>query len=414
MKRSEFAKKHDLTYDTIRHYIEIGLLAPKLQGSHYYFGEGDSNDIETILQLKQLDFTLPEIQSIMTIERAIDKNSIEYVQLLLPLYEDKLQSVEMILKRYSDIKHTLKNEIGTLKRQTILSEETNNPLGFPMSSFELLACPRCNNTLNVSNGKLEQNSIIHAEIDCACGYHAMIQDSIYIGQQTNKQKLLKDGIKFPSLNEYLQVVSPKYINFQFTAMSDAVKMIQKHSSQPKTMLELNFCIGQFLNKYKHALHFDTTYILVDYDLERIKASRNKLATETNHKKFMFICCDIDSLPIKKASIDLIIDDWMPKCYVPSNKQSITEEILPYLKDNGLLVGFYHYIDNQAKNKSKLPPNVIAYYDHNKLLQQFSKLQLGILESTDIGPITEYNPYNSDVKNAEIYQTVYIASRKGTG
>ena len=77
-----------------------------------------------------------------------------------------------------------------------------------------------------------------------------------------------------------------------------------------------------------------------------------------------------------------------------------------------MIGFYHYIDDQSKNKLKLPPNVIDYYDQNKLFQQFSKLQLGILENTELGPITEYNPYNSDVKNAEIYQTVYIAARKG--
>lgn len=412
MKRNEFAKKHKLTYDTIRHYIDMELLIPKLHGSHYYFGDKDNKDIETIQQLKQLDFTLSEIQRFLTIQRIIDNNSKEFIQLLLPLYEEKLEEIDIILEKYNTIESTLKNTISNLKAESIKVKESENKFGFPMSFLALMACPRCDNSFNFSNGKIEHNSITDATLLCDCGYHALIQDGIYIDTQHPKQKkLLQSGAEIPSTDEYLQVVSPKYVNFQHSAMSYAVELIKKYNNKPQSVLELNFCIGAFLTKYNNDLHCDTTYILVDYDLERIKDLRRKLALKTNHEKFVFICSDIDLLPIKKASLDVIVDDWMPKCYVPSNKQSITEDILPFLKDNGFLVGFYHYIDNQAKHKLKLMPNVVDYYNKDKLLEKFTDLKLNILENTEIGPVDEYNPYNSDVKDIDIYQTVYIASKK---
>ena len=34
MKIGEFSKKHDITHDKVRHYIDIGLLIPRKDGHH--------------------------------------------------------------------------------------------------------------------------------------------------------------------------------------------------------------------------------------------------------------------------------------------------------------------------------------------------------------------------------------------
>lgn len=45
MRISEFAKKHKTTQDTIRHYLDMGLLISKKDGAHYRFNESDSIEI---------------------------------------------------------------------------------------------------------------------------------------------------------------------------------------------------------------------------------------------------------------------------------------------------------------------------------------------------------------------------------
>lgn len=61
MKIGKFSRKNNVTQDTIRHYIDMGLLVAEKQGWQYKFCEEDSCDIEKITMLKQLDLSLTEI-----------------------------------------------------------------------------------------------------------------------------------------------------------------------------------------------------------------------------------------------------------------------------------------------------------------------------------------------------------------
>lgn len=48
MKIGEFAKKHDVTIDTVRHYINEGLLTPLRDNTQYSFSEIDDRDARNI------------------------------------------------------------------------------------------------------------------------------------------------------------------------------------------------------------------------------------------------------------------------------------------------------------------------------------------------------------------------------
>ena len=58
MRIGEFAQKHNTTHDTIRHYLDMGLLITEKKGGHYRFDESDSWDLENIIELKSMGFFL--------------------------------------------------------------------------------------------------------------------------------------------------------------------------------------------------------------------------------------------------------------------------------------------------------------------------------------------------------------------
>lgn len=64
---SDVSKSSNVTADTVRHYVRIGLLKPKRNKSNGYklFEVDDINKIKFICQAKRLGFTLSDISKIL-------------------------------------------------------------------------------------------------------------------------------------------------------------------------------------------------------------------------------------------------------------------------------------------------------------------------------------------------------------
>ena len=122
-----------MTQDTIRHYLDMGLLVSKKVGAHYRFTESDSKEIEKIMELKQLDFSLQQIQDILCFRRLVGEQTEEYRRYCISVLENKRQQIEKEQQRYKEIDHELNNRIGKFKAIRVKEREE---LGLPMSSFK--------------------------------------------------------------------------------------------------------------------------------------------------------------------------------------------------------------------------------------------------------------------------------------
>ena len=69
MKIGELARLNNVTIDTIRHYISIGLLIPHKNGSQYDFSLREAENLQYIQKLKSMRFHLKEIEDIMNLRR---------------------------------------------------------------------------------------------------------------------------------------------------------------------------------------------------------------------------------------------------------------------------------------------------------------------------------------------------------
>ncbi len=348
MKIGKFAKKHDVTLDTIRFYMEKGLLVPSKKDSQYYFSEIDSANLEKIKKLKELGFSLSEIQRIFSFQRIGGTSTEVSRRLFLSLLEEKKERVSQEIEKLSNIYSSLNKSI-----EKLLKEEArhNKITGVPINSLNLLRCPSCYKALNISQGYIESNMVIDSEVSCSCGYFSEIREGIFIDPRANRTKLM-NGRPMPSKEEYLETASMDQINYLHKGMTKLIELLIKYHDGSEYIMELNNCVGFFLLQYINYLPGDVVYILVDYDLERVKQIKKNLESYYHNKKFLFLCCDLHSIPLKKASIDIIIDYNMTKHYKEEHERWLIDIIEPFIKEKGFLGGIYSYSNPQRKAENR--------------------------------------------------------------
>lgn len=401
MKIGEFSKKNNVTQDTIRHYIDMGLLVVEKHGSQYKFTEENSNDIEKIVMLKQWDFSLTDIQEILCFYRLEGEKSGDFRAFYLSLLERKKDQIKREQQKLKEIDVQLKDRINELKRNEIGQSKT---LGFPICSTYLLHCPCCKRTLDISGGMIERNMILEAALHCDCGYNAVIEDGIYMDKATVATKK-----EMPLKRDFLEATSPKFINFLYHGTSALIDYIQNHTSSPKYIMELDNCVGRFLMQYIDYLPKSCTYILICQDKERIIRMKNNLEQQQEHNKFIFFCCELDQIPIINSSIDVIVDHSMSKNYAKATNKFLIDIVSPFLKIEGHLVGAYPHLGTKCKEFMNIPLELRDYFNKNKMMEKLQNLNFAELDAVDIGPIIENNPY-IDISGKEQYLTLYAGQK----
>ncbi|MNZ64300.1 zinc-responsive transcriptional regulator [compost metagenome] len=402
MKIGEFSKKHNITQDTIRHYIDMGLLVVEKQGSQYRFTEEDSSDLETIMMLKQLEFSLTDIQEVLCFYRLEGERSDDFRSFYITLLERKKEQVQIEQQRFREIDVQLKDRINELR---IYETGAKKTLGFPISSTCLLHCPNCTKALDIGGGTIQKNMILEAIFHCDCGYRAAIEDGIFIDKVALRRKK-----EIPLKRDFLEATSPKYINFLYNGTNTIIDYIQSYGNNPQYMMELDNCVGRFLMQYIEHLPRSCTYILICHDKERITTVKNNLEQQHEHSNFIFLCCEMDQLPIANASVDIIIDHWMSKTYAKTADQFLLDLVTPYLKQEGLLAGAYPHLGTKCKEIMNVPIKLRDYFNISKMLKKLEDLNYSELDVADIGPIVENSPY-IDIKDKEQYLTLYVGKKK---
>lgn len=407
MRIGEFAQKHDITQDAIRHYLDMGLLVAGKNGGQYKFSEADSRDLNRIIELKQLDFSLNEIQKILTFQRLSGTNTQSFRNLYLSFLEEKKQEINNEIIKYNKMHNYLNDKIHDIKAEELRQKLE---LGFPMTSLGILACPECQHSLDLSEGRIERNMIIEANIHCQCGYRAIIKDGIYIDETAVRTKMQK-GKKMLTKEEFVESSSHTYINFLYKGMASLIEHIKCYGNQPKYIMELDNCVGFFLLQYIKYLPKNVIYILIDYDMERMLQLKKNLEMYYEHKNFIFLCCDYHRLPIVNSSVDIVVDYMMTKTYAEETGKFLLDKVLPLLKEEGLYTGAHSYYAANSIANLKLSPILRKYYNKDKMLEMLENSDLQAADILDIGPVIETNSEIDAAKGIELYQTVYAGNKR---
>ena len=64
-----FCKKFGVSASTVRYYIHYGILIPETRNGQFLFSKSCVQDMAQIMELKELQFSLEEIHSLLTLRR---------------------------------------------------------------------------------------------------------------------------------------------------------------------------------------------------------------------------------------------------------------------------------------------------------------------------------------------------------
>lgn len=155
MKIGAFAKRFDVSVDTVRYYIEIELLLPdKKASAHYEFTPSCVEDMAFISEMKQFHFTLQEIRQMLLRKRISDFTVFEDIRWhYLRMMNEKKQRLMKDKEQLENALHRLENKLISLQDEPRTEAET----GVPYSFLPLLYCPSCRIPLQIRNACLQGN-----------------------------------------------------------------------------------------------------------------------------------------------------------------------------------------------------------------------------------------------------------------
>ncbi|WP_164931557.1 MerR family transcriptional regulator [Longirhabdus pacifica] len=389
VKIGKFAEMHGVSIDTVRHYMELGLIVPEKKGAHYYFNQQCHEDLSFSMKLKSLHFTLKEIHKIFFVYRGfsgiIDQANFVYKQLL----EEKQSELQQQIQVLEDSKNKVEHELSTLDE--LDAERAHHVFGIHMQYLSLFCCGSCQGELTLMDGNIVKNELINGELRCnACGLTYIVDEGILILKNKKESKKLKvEGLLDADMN--WTEIEMRYANNIYKNMQTLSNNMDIAYSNNKVILEMGSGFGIFLRNIYDQLPDDAVYVVVDHSLDIHRLVMKGLQSKKVKKNIIFICADFLSIPLRSKSIDVLIDDYGTTnyCIYKHNEQFPLHHMDKHMKPQAKLIGSYMIIDLYAKD------SIIDVSKRPLFQQQYIKEQLAAL-----GYETEHEHISSEFTLAE--------------
>jgi DNA-binding transcriptional MerR regulator/ubiquinone/menaquinone biosynthesis C-methylase UbiE len=369
----KFGETNQLSIDTIRHYMDLGLIVPEKKGGQYFFDLRCQKDLENILELKGLGFSLNEIKIIFYYKNFGIFTDYEEDTYYQSLFLDKYEKLEQEIKGLKEAKERLKQKLDYLATK---SEGASCKMGVDLGVLSLLRCLKCGEQLTLQDGSIHRNQILEGKLACDCGEEYLIDSGILmVGEPVQ----LRSGfISANHILEYIHGTDPDYLENLHKGLHWSKRKMDQVDLHHKVLLELGTGVGFFLRNFYQELPDDCLYIAVDRNLERHQFLKRVLEKAGSKKRILFICSDFLEIPIQNHSIDLVIDHSGTSNYSFEHEEFLLQEVDPLVKEDGYLLGAYFGFKNFSP-KGKIEPKYRDNFTISQIKRKLSELKYKCLE-----------------------------------
>ena len=385
MRIGKVSELYHISVDNLYYYINYGLLVPPKPRGQYVFDEPTLKDLEWILELKELDFTLREIHMILSLKRVSGFADLQDLEELKAIYTGKHDFCMQELKRKERVLHRLEEKIAELdKLQTTDGMKT----GVPLSMLSLLCCPVCGKSLSLTDVEMDQRFLYQGILGCSCGYRAKIKNGILM--TPNKNTNLQDS---PDVTrELYKDLPPELISMFQRSYNWMLKQMEETDLHRKVIAETYINAWFFMHNHLEYLPADSSYLVIDKYPETLLMYKHLIEKQRPDLDILYLADSSTRFPLKQNCIDLHLDFFAANEHNFYHDTFLYKELSPYLKEKADLIGTYFYFEHAPKSMKLLLSQYPECYFRNFSVEYFhrSLKEHGyeILDEEDCGCTTD--------------------------
>lgn len=344
MKIGEFAKKNDVSIDTVRHYMELSLIIPEKQGGQYDFDERCQERFDEIVDLKGFGFTLREIKTVLLFKTLANLTPYQQDEYYRTLYLNKQDELLSQLKKLKESSSKLQAKIKEISKQ---KSKKNFILGLDLSALNVLRCSECGSKLDIKDAEITNNQIINGSLTCVCTKEYKVQDGIVIADSPFQNNVFYYDDSF--IGKYIDDTDWRYLDNIYKSLEYFNVRINSENLRGKVLVELGSGSGFSLRNLMQKLPEDCVYIAVDHDIKRHVFLKGLIERADIKRNVVFLCCDFLDMPIKQNSVDVLLDFKGTSNYSFSHEMFLLTHLKKLLKEDTRLMAAFMLFKNFVPN-----------------------------------------------------------------
>ena len=362
MKIGEFAKRFNLTKETIRFYTEQQMLLP-LKRRHYYdYNKECEKDISDILQLKEMGFSISEIKEMLNFNR-IKKAYPEIDDMIKSYYKQQLENIKAKKIELRNREEKIKKSLDAIEKNRF---QKTTQSGIDLNLIHLLYCESCASPLKIKKGDIKDSALKEGVLSCNCGKEYEIKDGIIFLEGADLEKP-ESCVKN---NDDCEIKFPKeYISSMVTVENWLNERILTDIKDHEILLDVRTICGVFTTSMiKTIKDKEVLYIGVERNLNFLKRAKHRIDRVEKNVSTLFFCGDIREVPIKAKTVDKIVDVYGSMADMRETGNFKIREKIKLLKNKGRLYWIFTNIRNLSPEN---PGNLIRSLDINEIKKELN-------------------------------------------
>lgn len=405
MKIGEFSKINKISIETVRHYIDLGLIIPYKNGAQYEFNEKCQKELENILELKSLSFTLNEIKSIFVYETLGKLSVTEKNNILHDIFTLKQKEINKKINELVEIDNKLIKQIKDINE---IEVKRNFNLGIDIKNLNLLSCIVCGGNLYLEEGNIKDNYILDGKLKCFCGKGYSLKSGILIVDEYLEKS--SNEIYNNIIEDYIKETDENYILNVRKGLDWTCNKLCQINFSDKVILEIGTGLGFLLRNLYNDLDNSSIYIAIDNNIGKHIYLKSLIERSDLKKNIMFICTDFKYIPIKAKSIDLFLDYGGSSNYWFEQNDFSIKDILKYLKEDSY-VGLSYILFKKFALSNFIQEENRKNFNINHIKEEISKYNFNMISEQKSDYLNKPSIYEDYFSNSEeVYSYLYFGKR----
>lgn len=381
MKIGQVVQRYNIPVNTLYFYINSGLLVPPRRNSQYVFDDHTLEELEWLLELKNLEFPLKTIHRLLSLRRISNFCSEEDQAELRAIFQAQAEELKRRETQISAARQRVTRTIFELEQRPTAGIRT----GVPIRMLHLLCCPSCKGELMLENASMSQTYVFQATLRCGrrCGYTAAIKDGIL--QTRNINTSLYD--KPDTTRELYRDLPSMTLSLYERSYHWLEEHIRGQIVHGKVWLEGYVNAWFFFHNHLELLDQRDSLIVIDKFPETLLAYKRVMERQGLPCDILYLSDCSATPPIRDGVIDCVMDFFAVNEHNFYHMDLYLNQLLPYLKQDCDLFGVYFFFQNGGASMRKLladypeasPNNFNIRWFFQELKQNFH-----LLETSDCG------------------------------